>query len=166
MAQAQGGDFFAQRNEQMFIIALTCILLSEQRLGGGALSPPCDPGEWASRMRDGAVVDEGLATDPAEAARRARRRENSVRCYYKRRNELIEKLGGRCVGVLRNGKTCGTQWRLEFDHLQPRTWEPRRLSRWARMARYWREADAGLIQLLCRSCNARKGHPARARVAA
>jgi 5-methylcytosine-specific restriction endonuclease McrA len=81
------------------------------------------------------------------------RKPNKPRDWAKRkRAELIEKLGGCCVH-------CGSTRRLEFDHLEPRTWIARNLSQWGRMTRYIREAAEGKIQLLCRRCNYRKGQP-------
>lgn len=79
------------------------------------------------------------------AADRARR-------YRRGRRRLIDELGGRCAW-------CGRRSRLEFDHLEPRDWQPEKTARWVRLARYRREAAAGKVQLLCRSCNARKGRP-------
>lgn len=71
----------------------------------------------------------------------------------RRRQELIALLGGQCVD-------CGTTSDLEFDHTHPRDWEPRKLNRWHRMSRYWRDYLAGILTIRCRSCNARKGYPA------
>lgn len=70
----------------------------------------------------------------------------------KKRAELIEQLGGCCVD-------CGKTRRLEFHHTVPRTWVANRLSRWARMVRYIREAAEGKITLLCRRCNVKRGQP-------
>lgn len=69
----------------------------------------------------------------------------------RKREELIVTLGGKCV-------LCGAIRRLEFDHIDGRrTWVAAKTSRWQRIINYAREAKAGLIQLLCRRCNAQKG---------
>lgn len=78
------------------------------------------------------------------------RREN----YRRGRAELIAHLGGKCVDCDEDNPK-----RLEFDHLTPRTWKAKDVSRWVRLARYRREAEAGQIELRCRSCNASKGEP-------
>lgn len=70
----------------------------------------------------------------------------------RKRAELIEELGGCCVD-------CGGTRRLEFDHIKPRTWVANKISRWARMTRYIREAAEGKIELRCRRCNNKKGRP-------
>jgi hypothetical protein len=47
---------------------------------------------------------------------------------------------------------------LEVDHVNGRAWLLRKLNRWARVARYWREFLAGVeLRALCRHCNARLG---------
>jgi 5-methylcytosine-specific restriction endonuclease McrA len=53
------------------------------------------------------------------------------------RQELIKKLGGKCV-------LCGENdlEKLEFDHINGRNYDPRKLSYSARLARYKREAAA------------------------
>ena len=70
----------------------------------------------------------------------------------RRRADLIERLGGRCV-------ICGATEKLEFDHIDParKEWETRALSSESRIKRYEDEAAKGLLQLLCRHCNAVKG---------
>lgn len=65
------------------------------------------------------------------------------------RAEMIAQLGGKCVW-------CGETRDLEFDHIQPRDYSARRLSWLQRINRYREEMKEGKIQLLCRSCNARK----------
>lgn len=68
---------------------------------------------------------------------------------WQRRIELINKLGNKCV-------KCGSQSRLELDHINGRDWKPSEFNRWARVARYEKEAAQGLLQVLCRHCNAEK----------
>lgn len=44
--------------------------------------------------------------------------------------------------------------RLEIDHVDGATWNKRRCNAWVRVARYWREFQAGVkLRALCRSCN-------------
>lgn len=68
------------------------------------------------------------------------------------RRELLEILGWRCA-------KCGKTKDLEFDHIDPstRTWVARRCSQLGRMKRYYEEALDGLIQILCKKCNKKKG---------
>lgn len=79
-------------------------------------------------------------------------KERAKRSAARSREKLISDLGGCC-------KECGSTERLEFDHLVPRTWDRNKLNAHSRIAMYKREAAEGKIQLLCRSCNARKGEP-------
>jgi hypothetical protein len=73
--------------------------------------------------------------------------------YDRRRAALLERLGGVC-----QTPGCGTCFDLQFDHIDAgtRTWHVRSAGRLKRIALYEREADLGLLQLLCRKCNARK----------
>lgn len=78
---------------------------------------------------------------------------HNVAWYRTERARWIAILGGRCAH-------CGTTDELEFDHDQPRDWDPAKTSRWQRLRNYIREIREGKIkQLLCRSCNASKGFP-------
>jgi hypothetical protein len=53
------------------------------------------------------------------------------------------------------GRRCRAWDGLEVDHVDGRDWSPRKLNRWSRVARYWREYEAGVrLRALCRSCNA------------
>ena len=70
--------------------------------------------------------------------------------YRRQRQAFIEQLGGRCV-------KCGSQEDLQFDHINGRDWEATKKSRWSRLAIIKREAEQGLIQILCGPCNAAKG---------
>lgn len=67
---------------------------------------------------------------------------------------LLQLLGAKCV-------ECGEDNldQLEFDHLVPRDWEPRRLNRWQRMRRYWIDWEHSRLTLRCRKHNAAKGYP-------
>lgn len=71
-----------------------------------------------------------------------------------RRAALIERLGGKCV-------LCGTTDRLEFDHIHGATWKLDSFNSRDRMKMYEQDADAGLLRILCRSCNAKDGRNKR-----
>lgn len=66
------------------------------------------------------------------------------------RLKLVKDLGGECV-------FCGKKKTLELDHINGRTWNARDKSRWMRLVIHRREARAGLLQVLCRKCNKKKG---------
>lgn len=68
---------------------------------------------------------------------------------------LIRELGGYCNLC---GETCLKK--LEFDHINPATrrWQCCREGSYKRMLLYRIEHKLGLLQLLCRRCNARKGN--------
>jgi ribosomal protein L40E len=85
-----------------------------------------------------------LSKHPEAAKSRRRRRE------YRRK--LIAILGGKC-------RKCGGDQNLEPHHTQPRTW--RSHERWAmsRLLVYLQEARMGILELLCRKCNAEEGAP-------
>lgn len=77
----------------------------------------------------------------------------NVAWYRRERAAWVAKLGGKCAH-------CGSTEELEFDHETPRDWDPAKTSRWQRLRNYIKDIKAGKIkQLLCRSCNARKGYP-------
>jgi hypothetical protein len=80
------------------------------------------------------------------------RTEYSAAWARKKREELIELLGGKC-------HKCGSKNKLEFHHKYVREWVAAKKSRWQRMVLYRREYDAGEIELSCRHCNARDGKP-------
>jgi 5-methylcytosine-specific restriction endonuclease McrA len=79
----------------------------------------------------------------APAMRRHRRR---------KRKELIDFLGGKC-------RRCGKTKQLEPHHKQPRLWRSREVWSNQRLKKYLQEARAGLLELLCRGCNASEGAP-------
>lgn len=79
-----------------------------------------------------------------------RRRES----YARARAELIGLMGGKC-----SNEDCGSVFEFEFHHKFGKDWEPSKTSRWVRLARYRREWKAGLVELLCKTCNAKAGRP-------
>jgi DNA polymerase III delta prime subunit len=74
-----------------------------------------------------------------------------------RRAALVEALGGCCVKCRAAGEI--NTKKLEFDHIDPktRTWEARKLNQYMRLIRYEHDAAMGLIQLLCKFHNTKKG---------
>lgn len=66
---------------------------------------------------------------------------------------MIKDLGGRCVCCHESDYE-----KLEFDHIDPdtRTWDTMAKSSMYRITLYRREIEAGLIQLLCKTCNTSK----------
>ena len=76
-----------------------------------------------------------------------------------KRGQLLDRLGRRChlCGRTEQEVWSEDQTRLEFDHLNGRTWRIRDYSRWRRMIRYQKEADAGLLAVACKRCNGTDG---------
>ncbi len=66
----------------------------------------------------------------------------------RKRAELVARLGGKCA-------VCGSEFDLEIDHPAGRDWSMRRTEFSARISRLCREADEGLLRLLCQYHNAR-----------
>lgn len=82
------------------------------------------------------------ATFPTESAYRSH-------LATRLREHLFNLLGPYCA-------ECGCDLRSkawEVNHIYGRDWSPRRLSFYRRNLRYWREAQEGLVNLLCRPCN-------------
>jgi 5-methylcytosine-specific restriction endonuclease McrA len=67
------------------------------------------------------------------------------------RRVLLRELGGKCLD-------CGNEEEsdLEFDHIEPATWDRSKVEFSARISRYRREAKEGKLAVRCRSCNASK----------
>jgi len=78
------------------------------------------------------------------------RRDTSI--YHRRKARLMADMGGICA-------KCGTDEKLEFDHIQGIGWDASKISAKSRVSRYRREFEAGLLQLLCGPCNKAKGRP-------
>lgn len=64
----------------------------------------------------------------------------------KARLELIELLGGMC-------ELCWSRDELEIDHPHGRKWHIRKVDQSMRIALYRKETQAGLLRVLCKSCN-------------
>lgn len=62
------------------------------------------------------------------------------------KSDLIAYLGGKC-------EHCGATHDLQINHKEPRDWQPRKLTHYRRVLRYWREAREGKVDLLCGDCN-------------
>lgn len=65
------------------------------------------------------------------------------------RSMLLEIYGPKCP-------ECGCELlpsNAEVNHIYGREWKIRDLSSYNRHLRYWKEAQRGLINLLCKSCN-------------
>jgi len=102
----------------------------------------------AEDIRRKMAAGEPWATDSAWADSRERTKRSVARA----REELVAQLGGKCAA-------CSSTKNLCFDHKKKRTWRAPRANRHTRMARYKREAKAGKLQLLCKSCNSKRGVP-------
>ena len=68
----------------------------------------------------------------------------------RKRRELVAVLGGVCAW-------CGTAEQLEFDCIRPMGDRHHKYDTSHRMSFYRRQHAAGNLQLLCCSCNGRKG---------
>jgi hypothetical protein len=65
---------------------------------------------------------------------------------------IFEMLGHQCALAEVDGESCDGP--LEIDHPHGRDWQPRKVSSYNRNRRYLREAQDGLVRLLCRHHNA------------
>jgi hypothetical protein len=68
----------------------------------------------------------------------------------RKRREMVAVLGGVCA-------ICGTDENLEFDCIRPMGGRHHRYDTSQRMCFYRRQYAEGNLQLLCGSCNGRKG---------
>lgn len=81
----------------------------------------------------------------------------SAKAWAKRaRVWLINELGGKCANP-----ECGESEfeKLTFDHIYGKDYETTGLSTDQRMCRYMKEHKLGLIQVLCLTCNSKRGDP-------
>ena len=62
------------------------------------------------------------------------------------RLELIKRLGGKC-------QHCGATENLEVNHIYHKEWSPKRVNSAKRLRLYLKEAEEGLVNLLCEDCN-------------
>ena len=69
--------------------------------------------------------------------------------YYKRRNQLIEQMGGKCV-------RCGTTENLEFDHIDKHTKTAGVSTLLASSSLQSAIDESQKCQLLCKSCHIKK----------
>jgi hypothetical protein len=65
------------------------------------------------------------------------------------RARIFDFLGPKCSLCGADLRTCA--W--EVNHIFKRDWHPRRVNRYDRQLRYWKEAQMHLVNLLCASCN-------------
>lgn len=86
---------------------------------------------------------EAIALTPARLVTLA-----CVRSYRRRRQALIERMGGRCV-------LCGSTEQLELDHPYGREWKAKDVNRWTRIKLYEQDFEFGNLRLLCKPCNLR-----------
>ena len=78
-------------------------------------------------------------------------RGNHISLYWRRKQELFDLLGGVCAQC---GAVDTPITRLEVDHRDGRTWEPRSLSSHTRVKKYLEEFAAGVrLRLLCKKTN-------------
>ena len=73
-----------------------------------------------------------------------------------RKQALINKLGGVCPNP-DNNPNCTKTENLEFHHLQGKPWSSIDFGPKTRMKQYEIDAEAGLLGLLCKSCNSKDG---------
>jgi hypothetical protein len=72
------------------------------------------------------------------------------------RLKLITELGGKCANPECNEEEYE---KLTFDHIYGKDWEATGLSTDQRMCRYMKEHKLGLLQVLCLTCNSKRGDP-------
>lgn len=72
------------------------------------------------------------------------------------RLRLITELGGKCANPECNEEEYE---KLTFDHIYGKDWEATGLSTDQRMCRYVKEHRLGLLQVLCLTCNSKRGDP-------
>jgi hypothetical protein len=86
-------------------------------------------------------------------------RKHRVWAYYARL-KLIKELGDACAECKHKGSKKNP---LTIDHINGRMWDGRKKDPSWRVSIYRREAKEGKLQVLCKSCNEKKGGPLRYR---
>lgn len=81
-------------------------------------------------------------------ADREYRREYSKNYYYKRKQELFAKLGGKCAN-------CGSTEHLEFDHIDPET-KSLDIGKLLNYSKRAIDTELKKCQLLCNNCHSAK----------
>lgn len=66
--------------------------------------------------------------------------------YRKEMDALIKDMGGKCV-------KCGSEERLEVDHIYGRDWDLKKVHIVQRVRKYRGEWEQGKTRLLCKHCN-------------
>ena len=71
------------------------------------------------------------------------------------RMRLADQVRDRIFAIIgQECEECGERVGLEVNHVYRRDWTPRKVNRYRRALRYWRELQAGVaLTPLCRSCN-------------
>ena len=83
------------------------------------------------------------------ASNKHKSQEYTKQNYHKRRNQLIEQMGGKCV-------RCGNTEELEFDHIDKHTKTAKVTSLLASSSLQSAIDEAQKCQLLCRQCHIKK----------
>jgi 5-methylcytosine-specific restriction endonuclease McrA len=76
-----------------------------------------------------------------------------------RREMLVYYLAAKAANLTPSCAECGAVDQLELDHTAPRDWIASGLNALQRQKHYEADAFAGNLQILCKTCNVRKGEP-------
>lgn len=71
------------------------------------------------------------------------------------RMALADKVRARIFDVIGwECEVCGERHGIEVNHVYQRDWTPRKINKYRRALRYWRELQAGVpLTPLCKTCN-------------